>query len=125
MEIETNSSNGNVGRRQVPPAAIKLLTPKEAAQLLKISEFLAGEGPDAGRRPPVHQGWSRHSLQRDGTLAVDASAPALVHQRTVKERGRRIKSNDYTSVNTSKYERQLKLGSFTNETDFYLLATLS
>lgn len=52
MEIETNSSNGNVGRRQVPPAAIKLLTPKEAAQLLKISESWLAKARMRGDGPP-------------------------------------------------------------------------
>jgi predicted DNA-binding transcriptional regulator AlpA len=51
MEIEANSSSGNVARKQLPSSAVRLLTPKEAAQWLKVSESwlakarMRGDGP--------------------------------------------------------------------------------
>jgi excisionase family DNA binding protein len=52
MEIETNSSNGNVARKQLPSAAVKLLTPKEAAQLLKVSLSWLAKARMRGDGPP-------------------------------------------------------------------------
>jgi excisionase family DNA binding protein len=48
MEIE----NASVVRKQLPAAAIKLLTPKEAAQLLKVSESWLAKARMRGDGPP-------------------------------------------------------------------------
>jgi excisionase family DNA binding protein len=48
MEIE----NANLARKQLPAAAIKLLTPKEAAQLLKVSESWLAKARMRGDGPP-------------------------------------------------------------------------
>jgi predicted DNA-binding transcriptional regulator AlpA len=51
MEIEANSSSGNVTGKQLPSSTVKLLTPKEAHRLLNVSvSWLAkarmrGDGP--------------------------------------------------------------------------------
>jgi Helix-turn-helix domain len=49
---EANSSNGNVTRKQLPSSAVKLLTPKEAAQWLKVSESWLAKARMRGDGPP-------------------------------------------------------------------------
>jgi predicted DNA-binding transcriptional regulator AlpA len=52
MEIETNSSSGNVVRKQLAPATVKLLNPKEAAQLLNVSVSWLAKARMRGDGPP-------------------------------------------------------------------------
>jgi Helix-turn-helix domain len=86
MEIETNSSSGNVVRKQLAPAAVKLLNPKEAAQLLKVSVSWLAKARMRGDGPPFIKIGRNVRYSEAGALAVDAGASAPVNQRTVKRR---------------------------------------
>jgi excisionase family DNA binding protein len=51
MVFESKNVSGSVQQKSVPPIVIKLLTPKEAAELLKVSQSwlakarMRGDGP--------------------------------------------------------------------------------
>jgi len=72
---------GGLPQRPAAPAIV-LLTPKEAAGLLKVStSWLASS--HAGRWPPVHSVWPCHSLRRSSAVAVDEVPAAPVDQRAL------------------------------------------
>jgi len=52
MEIEANSSNGNVARKQLAPATAKLLKAIEAHQLLNVSVSWLAKARMRGDGPP-------------------------------------------------------------------------
>ena len=52
MEIETNNANANGTRKLAAAAALELLTPKEAAHLLKVSESWLAKARMRGDGPP-------------------------------------------------------------------------
>jgi excisionase family DNA binding protein len=52
MVFESKNVSGSVQQKSVPPAVIKLLTPKEAAELLKVSLSWLAKARMRGDGPP-------------------------------------------------------------------------
>ena len=71
--------------QKVPASSIAtLLTPKEVAQIWRVSELLPRQGAHAWRRAALYQESPFHSIQRGGPAAVDESSSAIVDERAVK-----------------------------------------
>jgi hypothetical protein len=56
--------------RDTPTVDLELLTPKEAAAFLRISESWFGQGEDAQGRASRHRDRPQHSLQQGRTSAL-------------------------------------------------------
>ena len=65
---------------------VKLLTAKEAAQILRVSESFLAKARMRGDGAALHKGRPLHSIQPGSAAAVDESSPAIVDQRAVKRR---------------------------------------
>ena len=84
--IENGNRECKFGTEAIASSSHKAADAERGGATAQGQRILAGEGPHAGRRAAVHQNRLRYSLQRGGAFAVDASASALVNERTVKER---------------------------------------
>jgi len=70
-------------KKSGPAAAVKLLTPKEVAELLKISLSWLAKARMRGDGPPYVPVGAFHSLHRSGAVSVDEVAPAPLHERAI------------------------------------------
>ena len=70
-------------QRDTPTVDFELLTPKEAAAFLRMSESLVGQGEDAQGRASLHRDRPQHSLRQGRGSPLAEVARAVRLRRTV------------------------------------------
>ena len=101
MEIE----NANLARKQLSGAAIKLLTPKEAAQLLKVSESWLAKARMRGDGPPFIK-IGRAIRYSEAAFCSGCERISTCQRANSKGERSRINGNARTRMDTYEYVQQ-------------------
>jgi hypothetical protein len=109
MEIETNSSHGNVARKQLAPATAKLLKAIEAHQLLNVSVSWLAKARMRGDGPPfIKIGRNVRTARRrccSGCGRISAFQPANSNGEYDQNKGQPLYTNGYLRTRTGKKVR--------------------